>query len=118
MEVLTQHRLAPMSVFVRRLTSHVAMSTALIGGSLFFGMAGFHHLEKLPWLDSFLNAAACLGGWGAVYQPKTDGGKLFAGCYALYSGLIFLVAAGTVMAPVVHRLLHRFHLQDQGRDPA
>jgi hypothetical protein len=72
-------------------------------------MAGYRHYERLPWLDAFLNAAMLLGGMGPVEDPQTAGGKLFAGLYALYAGLVFLVATAIILAPVVHRLLHKFH---------
>jgi hypothetical protein len=73
------------------------------------GMAGYAHFENLPWRDAFLNSAMLLGGMGPVESPGTNGGKLFAGLYALYAGLVFLVAAALMVAPVVHRLLHKFH---------
>ena len=73
------------------------------------GMAGYGYFEHLPWRDAFLNAAMLMGGMGPVDAPQTDGGKLFAGLYALYAGLVFLVAAGLVFAPVVHRVMHKFH---------
>jgi hypothetical protein len=75
-------------------------------------MLGYHELESLPWVDSFLNASMLLGGMGPVDMPHTEGGKLFAGLYALYSGMLFLVLAAMVLAPVFHRVLHRFHLED------
>jgi hypothetical protein len=77
--------------------------------SLMLGMAGYGCFEHLPWRDAFLNAAMLMGGMGPVDAPQTDGGKLFAGLYALYAGLVFLVAAGLVFAPVVHRVMHKFH---------
>jgi len=67
------------------------------------------YFERMPWRDAFLNSAMLLGGMGPVDSPKSDGGKLFAGCYALYAGLVFLVSVGVVLVPVMHRLLHRFH---------
>lgn len=76
-------------------------------------MCGYHYLENLPWLDSFLNASMILGGMGPVSDLKTDGGKLFAGSYALFSGLIFIVVAGMLFAPLVHRILHRFHFETE-----
>jgi len=82
---------------------------ALVLGSLLAGMAGYSYFEGLAWRDAFLNAAMLLGGMGPVDAPRTDGGKLFAGLYALYAGLVFLIAAGLVLAPVLHRLLHKFH---------
>jgi hypothetical protein len=75
-------------------------------------MAGYHDLEGLPWVDAFLNASMLLGGMGPVDMPHTVGGKLFAGLYALYSGMLFLVLAAILLAPVFHRVLHRFHLED------
>jgi hypothetical protein len=72
-------------------------------------MWGYSRYEGLPWRDSFLNAAMLLGGMGPVDPPKTDAGKLFAGIYALYAGLILIITAGLLMTPVVHRVLHRFH---------
>jgi hypothetical protein len=88
---------------------HFGVATALVLGSLLIGMAGYAHYEGLAWRDAFLNAAMLLGGMGPVEAPRTEGGKLFAGLYALYAGLVFLVAVGIALAPVVHRLLHKFH---------
>lgn len=95
--------------FARRLAKNFAIASTLIAVSLFAGMAGYHFLEGLPWIDAFLNAAMILGGMGPVAEIKTFGGKLFAGCYALYSGLVVIVAAGVIFAPVAHRMLHKFH---------
>jgi hypothetical protein len=73
-------------------------------------MIGYRTLEGLTWIDAFLNSAMLLGGMGPVTTPLTQAGKLFAGLYALYCGLAVLVVAGIVLAPVAHRLIHRFHL--------
>jgi hypothetical protein len=73
-------------------------------------MAGYHFLEKLPWLDAFLNASMILSGMGPVATIQTSPGKLFAGCYALFSGFALITSIGVVFAPVFHRFLHRFHL--------
>ena len=78
-------------------------------------MAGYRCFEGLPWVDGFLNATMLLGGMGPVESPRTEAGKLFAGCYALYSGLIFLVAAAIILAPVFHRILHKLHW-DEGAE--
>ncbi len=99
----------PRRQFTRRLAAHAAVSGALVGGSLLAGMAGYEYFEGLSWRDAFLNAAMLLGGMGPVESPQTPGGKLFAGAYALYAGLVFLVAVAVLVAPVVHRALHRFH---------
>ena len=79
--------------------------------SLVLGMAGYHLFEDYSWVDSFLNAAMLMGGMGPVNILHTDSGKIFAGIYALYCGLIELVAIGIFATPIVHRFLHHFHLE-------
>ena len=105
----------PTSRFVRRLAAHVFVATLLVFVSLVVGMVGYAHFEHLAWRDAFLNSAMLLGGMGPVDAPKTPEGKVFAGAYALYCGLVFLVAAGVVFAPLFHRLLAHFHWVDDGR---
>jgi len=104
-----KHPPLPRTHFARRVAWHFAGAVALVLGSLLLGMAGYSYFEGLAWRDAFLNAAMLLGGMGPVDAPRTDGGKLFAGLYALYAGLVFLIAAGLVFAPVLHRMLHKFH---------
>ena len=87
------------------------MAGLIILVSLGVGMGGYHFLEGMIWLDSFVNAAMILSGMGPVGQLQTDIGKLFAGCYALFSGLAFVSAIGVVFAPIFHRFIHRFHLE-------
>jgi hypothetical protein len=99
----------PNALFVRRVALHFLLASGLLLGSLALGMAGYMVFEHLAWRDAFLNAAMLLGGMGPVDAPKTDGGKIFAGLYALYCGLLILVTAGVVLAPVLHRILHKFH---------
>src|SRR5262245_10499629 len=103
MRPLAPHR------FARRLANHFAVVMAVVAGSLGIGMLGYMRFEALRPIDAFLNAAMLLGGMGPVHEPQTAAGKLFAGFYALYSGLVFLVAAGILGAPVLHRMLHKFH---------
>lgn len=103
----------PTPHFLRRMLLHLAASMAAVGGSLLLGMAGYVWFEGLPWLDGFLNSAMLLGGMGPVNMPQTPGGKLFAGAYALYAGLVFLFAAGLIIAPVFHRILHKFHFDEE-----
>lgn len=74
-------------------------------------MAGYHFTEHQPWLDAFANAAMILSGMGPLAPLQTAAGKFFAGCYAMFSGLVFITAAGIILAPVGHRLLHKFHLE-------
>jgi hypothetical protein len=76
-------------------------------------MAGYHHLEKLPWLDAFTNASMILSGMGPLAPIQTSAGKLFAGGYALFSGIAFISSMGVVIAPIFHRFLHKFHLESQ-----
>jgi hypothetical protein len=95
--------------FAKRMAKSLALAFSLIVLSLLAGMAGYHYLEGLTWLDAFMNAAMILGGMGPVAPVQTVGGKVFAGCYALYSGLVVIVAAGVIFAPVIHRMIHKFH---------
>jgi hypothetical protein len=103
--------LLPRALFVRRLWQHALLTAAVILGSLAIGILGYHLTEDFPWLDSLLNASMILGGMGPVDPVRTDAGKWFASAYALYSGLVVLVAASILIAPVAHRILHRMHLQ-------
>lgn len=95
--------------FMRRLGGHLLWALGLIGLSLGIGMAGYMEFERMSWIDAFVNAAMLLGGMGPVNAPVTTGGKLFAGCYALYAGLVFIVTAALLFTPFLHRLMHRFH---------
>jgi hypothetical protein len=104
--------LLPRSLFVRRLRQHALLTAAVILGSLAIGILGYHLTEDLSWLDSLLNASMILGGMGPVDPVRTDAGKWFASAYALYSGLVVLIAASILIAPIAHRILHRMHLQE------
>jgi hypothetical protein len=99
--------------FAGRMLAHAGVAAALIVVSLLIGMAGYVYFERLTLTDAFLNAAMLLGGMGPVDAPRTEGGKLFAGVYALFAGLVFLAAAGVAVVPVIHRILHRFHWEDR-----
>ncbi len=111
---LFEHRsqaLLPRRQFLARLANSAAVALVLVMASLGVGMIGYHVTEHLDGIDSFLNAAMLLGGMGPVNPPTTFGGKLFAGIYALYCGLAVIMIAGLLLAPMAHRLLHRFHLE-------
>jgi sterol desaturase/sphingolipid hydroxylase (fatty acid hydroxylase superfamily) len=97
------------SQFTQRVLLHALVVATLLLLSVGLGMAGYMHFERLSTVDAFLNTAMLLGGMGPVNPPQTDAGKLFAGLFALYAGLVFIVAAALVFVPVLHRLLHRFH---------
>jgi hypothetical protein len=99
--------------FARRMAWHGGGAVALLLVSLCGGMAGYMAFEHLTPLDAFLNTAMLLGGMGPVDPPKTPGGKFFAGCYALYAGLVFIVSAALIFTPLLHRVLHRFHWDDK-----
>ena len=94
-----------------RLLKYGLIAVVLIFFSLVIGMAGYHLLEGLSWVDAFLNSAMLMGGMGPVNALQTDAGKIFAGVYALYCGMILLIAVGIFAVPIVHRFLHHFHLE-------
>ena len=104
--------LLPRPKYYWRLAKSILVSAGLVAVSLSGGLAGYHFFEDLPWIDAFTNAAMILSGMGPLANPQTVGGKLFAGCYALYSGLVLILGAGIAFAPVVHRFLHRFHVDE------
>jgi len=108
--------LLPTNEYLRRVLASVTLGLALIVISLAAGMLGYHVLEDRSWIDSFLNASMILSGMGPLWDPQTTGGKVFAGAYALYSGLAVLIIAGIMLAPAVHRFLHRFHIEATGQD--
>lgn len=104
--------LAKQSVFAKRLVLNGIAGLILLVFSLGIGMAGYHFLEGLSWIDSLLNASMILGGMGPVTPLQTAAGKLFASFYALYSGVILLASVGILAAPIFHRFMHRFHLAE------
>jgi hypothetical protein len=113
----TRHEpLLPRRAFLKRLARNFLVATLLVGLSLGAGMVGYHYYEGLAWIDAFANAAMILSGMGPLSPLQTWGGKLFAGLYALYSGLVLLAATSIILAPIVHRLLHRFHAEVEQRD--
>ena len=91
----------------------LSLGAGLIAASLIVGMAGYHFLERLDWLDAFLNAAMILSGMGPLAPVHSTAGKLFAGLYALYSGFAVLIITGIAFGPVVHRMLHRLHADER-----
>ena len=109
-----EHRkrpLLPRRAFYARLARSAALASLIVLGALGIGMTGYHTFEGLSWVDAFVNAAMILSGMGPLSPLHTSAGKVFAGCYALFSGLAFITAIGLVFAPVVHRFLHKFHLE-------
>lgn len=102
--------------FATRLAQHVLATALLVGVSLGIGVFGYATFEGLAVIDAFLNASMILGGMGPVNMPNTNAGKVFAGVYALYSGLVFLVCLAIVLTPVFHRVLHAFHMDEDAPD--
>ena len=96
------------AAFARRLLGHFVAAILLLLVSLAIGMAGYMRFENLPAIDAFLDASMLLSGMGPVYPPKTEAGKLFAGVFALYAGLVFIASAALLLAPIAHRILHHF----------
>ena len=109
-----EHRREPLisrEAYLRRIARSGGVAFAVVFVALFLGVSGYHWIEGLPWVDAILNAAMILGGMGPVAELHTTAGKLFAAAYALFSGLMFIVVAGLLFAPVIHRFLHKFHLE-------
>ena len=104
--------LLPGFQFLKRLLISVGVGMGLIVLSLVAGMAGYHYLEDLSWIDAFLNASMILSGMGPIGTIDNDWGKLFASLYALISGVVFITTIGLILAPVAHRVFHRFHLEE------
>ncbi len=111
-----EHRsqpLLPRREYFRRLAWHSLIAAALLAGGLFVGMGGYHFIEGQGWIDAFANAAMILSGMGPLDPIKTAAGRLFAGAYAIFSGVAFLTTVAVLIAPMVHRFLHRFHLESK-----
>jgi hypothetical protein len=97
--------------FLRRVARYTAAAMVLVAASWLIGILGYRTFEGMSWIDATLNAAMILGGMGPINPLKTDAGKLFASFYALFSGIVFLVSVAVLLAPILHRLLHQFHVE-------
>ena len=106
----------PISVFLFRLFRHIGIAFLLVSISLGIGILGYSYFEGMSFVDALLNASMIVGGMGPVSQLKTISGKIFASFYALFAAFIILTVAGVIFAPLIHRLLHRFHLTDTEDD--
>ena len=110
----TQHHPGPNPrLLLQRLLLHLAFSLALLAASLAVGMWGYSHYEHLPWRDAFLNAAMLLGGMGPVKLDLSEPGKVFAGLFALYSGLVVIAVTALLLAPGIHHIMKRVHWEDR-----
>jgi hypothetical protein len=105
--------LLPRRKFYHRLARSVVLGGSLAFGALIIGMVGYHVFEHLNWIDAFANASMILSGMGPLAELKTSAGKIFAGCYALFSGVAFLTSIGVVFTPIFHRFVHKFHLESE-----
>ena len=111
-----EHRSQPLlhpALFRRRLLLHVAVGLGLMAVALGIGVLGYRTTEGMGWLDALLNASMILGGMGPVQELHSDGAKLFASLYALFAGVVFIALSGVLLAPILHRLMHRFHLPEK-----
>lgn len=114
-----EHRteaLASRRTFLRRIAAHGGIAVVLAAVSLAVGMVGYRYTEGMSWLDAYINAAMILSGMGPAREVGTAAGKLFAGTYALFSGVVFLLIASVMVAPLAHRLLHGLHMADVPSD--
>lgn len=104
-------RVAPLATFIRRMISSLGISAGVVAFALFIGVMGYHLLAGFDWVDSLLEASMILGGMGPVNPLPNTSAKLFASAYALFSGLVFIGVMGVILAPIVHRVMHSFHLE-------
>ena len=107
--------LAPRARFRSRLLKNVLAGALTVAAALGVGMAGYSYFAEMEPVDAFLNSAMILSGMGPVGELTSDGAKIFAGVYAIFCGLLIFAVAGLILAPVFHRVLHRFHVQDDGK---
>jgi hypothetical protein len=103
--------LLPRSEFIKRMAFFAILSAGFVTFSLIIGMIGYRIFENFSWVDAFVNAAMLMGGMGPVNELHSDAGKIFAGIYAMYCGLVLILAVGFLIAPLFHRFLHKFHLE-------
>ena len=107
-------KLLPWPRFAWRMVLSFLLMIDIVAAALTMGVLGYHYIARLPWIDAVLNASMILTGMGPVATLTDTPSKLFASAYALFSGVVFLSSVGIVLSPVFHRILHRFHLDDEG----
>ena len=108
-----KQKLAPMSTFYQRVLKHIIIAFGILGFCLLLGILGYHITAKANWLDSLHNASMILSGMGPVIEINTVSGKVFSSFYALFSGIVFITNIGVILAPAIHRIYHRLHVEDQ-----
>ena len=107
-----KQKLAPMTTFYQRVLKNILLATAVMFACLAIGILGYHFTADIPWLDSVHNASMILRGMGPVVEIKTVAGKWFSSFYALFSGVVFITNIGIILAPSLHRMFHRLHVED------
>lgn len=108
-----KQRLAPLATFYRRVLKNILLATAVLIVCLLIGVFGYHYTADIPWLDAIHNASMILSGMGPVVEIKTIPGKWFSSFYALFSGIVFITNIGIILAPALHRMFHRLHIEDR-----
>ena len=109
-----QEQILTRAQFARRVLGHFALGTGAIAVALAIGIGGYHWIAGFNWVNSFLNASMILGGMGPMGSLEGNAAKIFASIYALFSGIVFIAVLGMLLAPFVHRLMHRFHIDEAG----
>ena len=107
-----KQQLAPMNIFYQRVLKHILIASAVMIVCLAMGILGYHYTANIPWLDAVHNASMILSGMGPVVEIKTVSGKWFSSFYALFSGVVFITNIGIILAPALHRIFHRLHVED------
>ena len=108
-----KQKLAPMSTFYQRVFKNILLAFLILGICLMIGVAGYHFTADASWLDSVHNASMILSGMGPVIEINTVSGKVFSSFYALFSGIVFITNIGVILAPALHRMYHRLHLENE-----
>jgi hypothetical protein len=107
-----KQKLAPIGTFYQRILKNILLAVAVMFICLIIGILGYHYTAAIPWLDAVHNASMILSGMGPVVEIKTVAGKWFSSFYALFSGVVFITNIGIILAPAVHRMFHRLHVED------
>lgn len=111
-----EHRKQPLAskvTFYQRILKNIIIALIIMAVCLIIGIVGYHYTDNIPWIDSLHNASMILSGMGPVVEIKSDTGKIFSSAYALFSGVVFITNVGVILAPAVHRIFHRLHLQEE-----
>ncbi len=108
-----KQKLAPLTTFYRRALKNILLATAVLTICLSIGILGYHYTADIPWLDAIHNASMILSGMGPVVEMKTIAGKWFSSFYALFSGIVFITNIGIILAPALHRIFHRLHIENR-----